>query len=314
VRRNARDSVNAVAVYESHNGGRRWYLVLDTPALGDVADPSTAFGPDGTAYALAAVFDMRQRFYSLLYHSLDGGTTWGHPLRIDRLDTQFTASSNGSQSKGIYIDGIASLGHPPIYGAVLLRSDNHVATASYLFKVAPRTGMGLQSTAPPVVLSDGTIIVPFAEWGSRARLTADAEHPVLGSFSAAVSRDGGKTFDLRSVGDWPFFETARTEMVGAFAADTTRGVFEDRIYAAWSGFSAGRWQIFVSHSADRGRTWSRAFTVNDDVKRFSGNGPDDFKPALAVNRDGVVALMWYDRRDNADDIGWWPRMALTRRR
>jgi hypothetical protein len=36
----------------------------------------------------------------------------------------------------------------------------------------------------------------------------------------------------------------------------------------------------------------------------SGTGPDHFLPVVAVNREGVVGIMWYDRRDVADGMGW----------
>jgi hypothetical protein len=34
-------------------------------------------------------------------------------------------------------------------------------------------------------------------------------------------------------------------------------------------------------------------------------------PAVAVNRDGVVGVSWYDRRDNADNLGYWPRFSAS---
>jgi hypothetical protein len=41
------------------------------------------------------------------------------------------------------------------------------------------------------------------------------------------------------------------------------------------------------------------------------NGPDDVTPTVAVNRDGVVAVQWYDRRDFANNIGWNIRMRVS---
>jgi hypothetical protein len=35
-------------------------------------------------------------------------------------------------------------------------------------------------------------------------------------------------------------------------------------------------------------------------------------PTVAVNRDGVVGVAWYDRRDNPDNLGWWVRFRASR--
>ena len=43
-----------------------------------------------------------------------------------------------------------------------------------------------------------------------------------------------------------------------------------------------------------------------------GKGPDCFMPIVAVNNQGVVGVMWYDRRDNQKpDRGWWTRFAAS---
>jgi hypothetical protein len=39
---------------------------------------------------------------------------------------------------------------------------------------------------------------------------------------------------------------------------------------------------------------------------------DDFVPTLEVNRDGIVGLLWYDRRDNPDNRGYYARFTASR--
>jgi hypothetical protein len=34
-------------------------------------------------------------------------------------------------------------------------------------------------------------------------------------------------------------------------------------------------------------------------------------PAIAVNNDGVVAVAWYDRRDNPDNLGYFERLSAS---
>jgi hypothetical protein len=40
-------------------------------------------------------------------------------------------------------------------------------------------------------------------------------------------------------------------------------------------------------------------------------GPDDFMPAIAVNPSGAVGVMWYDRRDKPDDLGYFVRFSAS---
>src|SRR5260370_5603912 len=34
-------------------------------------------------------------------------------------------------------------------------------------------------------------------------------------------------------------------------------------------------------------------------------------PLVAVNKDGVVGVAWYDRREHKDNLGWWVRFAAS---
>ena len=53
-------------------------------------------------------------------------------------------------------------------------------------------------------------------------------------------------------------------------------------------------------------------TVNDD-RSFDDmeKKRDHILPAVAVNKDGVVAVTWYDRRESTDNLGWRVRVAAS---
>jgi hypothetical protein len=74
-------------------------------------------------------------------------------------------------------------------------------------------------------------------------------------------------------------------------------------------------EIWLAHSSDSGKTWSKPRRVNDDQTRWLSpgvaNGPDDVMPTLAVNKDGVVGIMWYHRRDHADNVSWTARFSAS---
>ncbi|MEP6692894.1 MAG: sialidase family protein, partial [Gemmatimonadaceae bacterium] len=117
------------------------------------------------------------------------------------------------------------------------------------------------------------------------------------------SRDGGKTFDpsrsVIPVGP-PYFGGAGGGVPGVsrvmgfpqIGIDPRTGT----LFATWSDYRNGDIDVFISRSADKGRTWTPAMRVNSDPIH---NGNDQFFQWLAVDpltRD--VYVQFYDRRDD----------------
>jgi hypothetical protein len=97
------------------------------------------------------------------------------------------------------------------------------------------------------------------------------------------------------------------------AVDPGSALFKDRLYVVWSDFRSGRLEVMLSYSSDKGKTWSREQIINDDRAAPDPllNGPDNVTPVVAVNKDGVVAVAWYDRRAFEDNISWNIRMRAS---
>jgi hypothetical protein len=94
--------------------------------------------------------------------------------------------------------------------------------------------------------------------------------------------------------------------------DKSHGPFRDRLYVVWPDFRSGRGKVLLSYSSDKGKTWSKPHVVNDDRAWPAPEiGPDDDMPVVDVNKNGVVGVMWYDRRDNPHNYGWWVRFAVS---
>lgn len=96
---------------------------------------------------------------------------------------------------------------------------------------------------------------------------------------------------------------ARANNVNHFlymAIDGTGSAYQDRIYVTWPDRRNGRSQVHFTSSTDKGATWapSRVVTDNPDTDLN-----DHFMPTVAVNKNGVVGSLWYDRRDNPDNRG-----------
>src|SRR5207302_3639106 len=122
-----------------------------------------------------------------------------------------------------------------------------------------------------------------------------------------TSRDGGVSFDpSHKIADVAL-DRPRSEggILNQLAADPGSKAFKDRLYAAFPAIVDDRIQIQLSYSADKGKTWSKPTLVNDDRSpEKGGHGPDHLLPSVAVNKDGVVLVTWYDRRDAKDNLGW----------
>ncbi|MBZ5505405.1 MAG: glycoside hydrolase [Acidobacteriia bacterium] len=125
----------------------------------------------------------------------------------------------------------------------------------------------------------------------------------------AVSRDGGATFSKErriipaGPGYFGIIGVSRSNGFPQIGMDTriTSGKSTARgskqggnLYVAWSDYSNGDVDIFVSSSADYGHTWSAPVRVNNDPIH---NGNDQFFQWMAVDpQSGAVNLIFYDRR------------------
>jgi hypothetical protein len=82
--------------------------------------------------------------------------------------------------------------------------------------------------------------------------------------------------------------------------DQSRGKYRGRIYLAWSDWDAKRkaMVVRVAYSDDLWKSWKTTIANdNTDVR-------DPNNPAIAVSPEGIVALVWNDRRDDPKNKCW----------
>ena len=151
-----------------------------------------------------------------------------------------------------------------------------------------------------VVLSDGSLTGVFEEKGVlRAIRSVDGGASLL----PAVDIDTGYTETGNRKG-------ANNNVVGLpiVAVDESRGPRRDNLYVVWGDRRTGQGRIFFASSADKGVTWSVSRPIDDPPR---GKSMDNFMPTIAVNRDGVIGIMWYDRRQHSDNLGWDARFTAS---
>lgn len=100
------------------------------------------------------------------------------------------------------------------------------------------------------------------------------------------STDRGATWTNPSGGTG--FKVIDTNTVDkpALVADTTAGIYRNRLYAAYVSISSHPWHLFVSYSTDHGVTWTVPSSYTD--------GGDDTGASVNVGPTGNVYVSWWD--------------------
>ncbi len=319
--------------YLSGDGGRSWVPVTHLAGPGFSWDPACAFGADGTAYFAALAMDERG-VLNVVRRSPDGGRTWEPPASVDAppraLDRHYlVADTTSTRYHGrLYLVGngwtVGTGGAPAAATAVGLyrSSDSGVTWRGPVTRTSlgPRFILGMGAAA---VLSDGRLAIAFPEvrryWREDGSAPDTFPEPRPGEPNATLkvvrSDDGGESLSTPvTVGDfylaWP---PGRTTWFPTLAADPGSLAFGDRLYVVWPDVRSGRAEVLLASSSDQGKTWSKPLVVNDD-RPESARPVDHLNPAVAVNRGGVVAVTWYDRRGSADGLSYAVRFRASTHR
>ena len=282
------------AALASFDAGRSWRR--HDFAVTGCGDPWVAVRPDGSALIvmIATVAGDSGTGSLLVYRSPDGGRTWsdrpvdlgrGHDHGTLTLDT----TTGGPNGGAVYVTSEQGIrgpapGAPRRSALFVARSRDGGATFEAPARVV--SSSLAMTTLNGAVLSDGALVVP---WGDFGRVLANGESVRLrsGRDWAAVSSDGGRTFGT------PLFVT---DACGRSFAQLV--AFHDRLYYACNDETFEH--VYLHHSPDRGERWSEPVVVN----RGAGRRPYARTVVTAVNRDGVVAVAWYDARgDRNPNVG-----------
>lgn len=307
-------------VYFSSDGGERWEFGMQTEA--GAFDPDCWFGPDGTIYFMSGI-DRADIDRSLIWRSEDGGRNWSDaPVMVPNTgDRPWLAvdRTDGPQSGHVYltsstIHSVLEESTPDVWNFSLFTSRDGGRTFGHpVTRAAIAEGPSDHIHGRPVVLSDGTVLSIYS-WRFEASQPSSRLRPRPDShLLALLSKDGGASIeDAVKIADEYAANSQTTRVIPTVAVDASGGPFQDRVYVAWTDVRSGRSEILLSVSADSGKIWSKPRAINDDFPAADlENGPDNFMPVVAVSASGIVGIMWYDRRDNADNVGYYPRFSAS---
>ena len=296
------------AAFASFDGGESWTRTTSNckETSENCGDPWLAFGKDNTVYlsVLTAQKDSSGKHVEriVVFRSEDGGKTWLKPsfVPLGEGGASFDHPSivvdhtAGPFSGTIYTIATQSFRpkteeteyhHHPI---ILSHSTDQGRTFSNPNRILPNNLV--QQAGSPVVLSDGTVVLSFfdfAPWNHSSLLKARR-------YWVVTSPDNGKTLTIPAfIAEFPNEPRFPTLAVDSSPSSPYR----DRLYTTLSRFQSDPRGIYLTHSIDRGRTWTKPVRVSDSVKENTVQRI----PALAVIENGVLGIIWYDsRRDSTN--------------
>lgn len=329
-----------VVTYVSLDGGRTWSPTLRTRGERDRPswDPACAYGPGGILYVVSENIDSvvsAAGAYERLDRSTDGGRTWDPvPVRFKHGERTFLSvdRSRGPRRGWLYFYG-SGVNCPAGVKcrnprAIFLRASGDSGRTIVEENFIPASnGEYPIGYGPGTVLSNGVLVAPIGSWSNYYNPDGSVQGPTLPKRGHDVDRGNGvmrvftsehdranwpPRIQVDSISDWYIERKSNSSWLTSLAADASEGLFRDRIYIVWPDTRSGRTEFYLAFSADTGKTWSRPRTINDDPPGMPGvSGRDALHGNVAVNKDGVIGVMWFDRRDNPDNLGYTVRFRAS---
>lgn len=159
----------------------------------------------------------------------------------------------------------------------------------------------LHAPAEPAVRENGMVLVPYLVHYGRVPAGTGR---LRGRYPLLVSEDGGRswsdpwnvaeTIELGNAGEWALM--LKGLGAGGLALDETGGPYDGSAYMTWPTVLDDRIQIVTARSRDGGLSWNAPVRVNSGGRRSNHS-----TPMVAVNRDGIVAVTWNDRRHDPNE-------------
>ena len=302
-----------VALFVSFDGGDSWQSVR-LKGLHDLTgfgDPWVTFDQKGIVYLVG----LGRPSNALVWRSGDGGLTWSQPTAIPGRafdHTSITVDGRGMiyvfASQSVRRDD-GTVGHP----VIVARSTDGGVSFEDPLALSP-TNLKYQA-GMPAVLRDGSVAFSYFDFATErttsrnlrtrriwfARLAENGQRFSLPAFVGEVTdfRNGFSPFAVDTSPTSPF--TGRLYVASANLDSLDQGVHVNELDASFLlDTEVG---VLLNYSKDNGVTWSRPHLV---AQGFA----EAWRVNLAVNPQGVIALAWMQRTDEAD-VGFEPYVTVS---
>jgi hypothetical protein len=219
-------------------------------------------------------------YETFLFRSPDGGATWDRSwtvptARAGHWDHPVVVGGGGDNDSVIAVVGQLAGRQGSFVNAAPFDLRRQEFRAPLAF-VPP----AMRNTASAVVVPPDTIIGTY--------YPLDARPWFFRTFLAAADSAQHLSQIAEDITPWGYPAFVRD---GA-ASSPRRGA----IYAAWvQGRAASGLQVLTARSDDSGRSWGPSSAVADNPVAFRA------LPAMAIDSNGLLLLVWHDRRDDPRD-------------
>lgn len=295
-------------------------------------DPVVAFGPDGTCYYSLMAYQADpvtssktgegvfpqgalndwafNRAAQVVAVSTDGCETFAYMTPI--FDGTYPVNFHDKQWIEVGADGTVHVAWLSFFvpGNQYFRSTDQGRTWEGPIVLGTWAESLSGVDAPGAPAGQGTIITVgnggkdvYVSWNAGAGIFVATSHDGGASFEeaklAVETQDEGMEADYRS-GGMPFIVAGVAPATpsrdqGHGADDNESSPYHGYVYLAWQDTRDGDRDIFVATSEDGGATWLEPVKVSD-----APAGTDQFFPAMSVGPDGILDVVFYDRRDDPD--------------
>jgi hypothetical protein len=294
----------------THDGGQSWSDgILDLPSYPSQSEPSIVADSNGNFYScmIGSDTDGQSNRDIIVLKSTDGGMTWsdlmvavpGSPDYHDIMP-KITVDNTSYGSRGF------------IYVVWVRYADDMSASLVY----STQSSDSGHTFLPPVQVSDNPGIVQWPNVNIRS---------AFGNGDVDVCwfryHYPGILFDHSVTEGWSFGSDYWPTVTGAFnnqinggivvsttpvmAADNQSGSsgFE-KAYMVYMDSSNSNWDVYcigITSFFDNSEyiDFSSPVRVNDDTP---SNGADQFMPAMAVDETGTIHVVFFDRRNDPDNL------------
>ncbi len=194
-------------------------------------------------------------------------------------------------------------------------------TLENIDRTRPITAQTWLTGSQPVVAPDGSVFVFYTRASQAVGITA--------SIRFVKSKDGGRTWsqpadaaaNLPTPGFYnlndgtPTFGTSSGFGVSVTVFPTAAIAPDGTLYVVWTDFPNGSCtrasvassghpscvnsDVRLATSTDGGATWSSPVKVSDDA-----TSTDQFFPWIAIGPDGLLSLIWLDRRSDPNNVNY----------
>ena len=292
-------------VYASRDGGRNWKEVLEDRSSSWVTEHSCAFGDRHMAYFVSEASKVinGEPHHSLgttrIFVSADAGANWIETAKTGWADfsASVVAPKAGGKSQQLYVfyNGESQYDRKRQLGSTLeffgvSEDGRNVGKRYSVSGMVERAYQGVYPSSA-VALGDGSVVALYEAFKGPSQSTGIIPMEIG---VARVSPEGSSEATIIAN---PLVGSQRNACPPSLSDSLAYDRKHDLLYMAYNDFVSSQCSIMVTASRDGGLTWSAPHELISRAEQHDAK----YFPITALNRDGVMGVLWRGRREYSPD-------------